>query len=1191
MKLRTLSLALAVAITGVSAPVALAQTYTKIETTTYHDDKANWIIGQVKSQSVNGLPTVSADYNAKARPTAIKQFGTVVQTISYNADGTIASVSDAKNNAIGFSSWMRGVPRLITMPGNTSQSATVDDNGWIRTVTNQVGATTTYGYDAMGRTSSVQYPQDDTVQWNTETTAFVQVASEEFGIPAGHWRQTQSKGNWRRESYFDALWRPLFVREYDSASPATTESIERFTYDHAGRALFRSYPSRGSAISYGTWTEYDPLGRTTSVSVDGEAGLLTTTTSYLGDGSVRVRTPRQTESITRFQAFDKPSNDFPVSIQMPESAVTEITRDVFGKPLVITRRSNDNTKRVDRRYVYQSDQRLCKVIEPETGATVYGYDAVGNMTQSASGLALPDTQNCNQTEAWASTRVVNRTYDTLNRLSTLSFPDGRGNQSFVYEPDGLSKQIVTDNEPGVSVTNAYTYNRRRLMTGESIAMPGRPAMAFGYGYDQNGNLATNTYPSGTAVSYNPNARGQASQSGSYATGVAYHPNGAISGFTYGNGIVHSMTQNAGRLPARSTDTGGSNPLDMQFAYDGNGNVTQITDMVDTNLTRQMTYDGRDRLLTTQSGMFSGDGVARFAYDALDNITEFKVGALRNYSYVYGPEQRLLNVKEVPSNATVIGLAYDDQGNVINKNGNLFDFDIGNRLRQAIGKERYQYDGHGRRVLSRGNSTGDIYSFYSADGVLRRLDDQRAGKVKEYMYLGGSLVAAVTLSSGLAVPVLQVPSYSSQNSYSVTWNGISGATRYELQEQAAGGNFANVQSGTTTSYAATARPPGTYSYRVRACATIPCSDWSATATVLVQQAPTASPVLNVPGTAVNGNLTVTWSAVANATRYQLESASNGGAWTLVHDSAATSKAINNLPAGTTQFRGRACNDAGCGAYSNQSSTTAIYPPGAPSLQGLPSSNNTGSFTVAWSAVGGATRYEAEQSFNSAAFVPAYSGGQTSFGLSGLGDGSYTYRVKACNDAGCGAYSSNSSTVVITPPNSNPTFGPLYDSTTGNYTVTWSGVDRADRYELEESVNGGSWGNIFNANGLSHGVTGRGNAGYRYRVRACNGGGCGPYSPESAITVNIPPPIPPVPVNIRFRYQQLGGTQTHYYLDWNASATATKYDVTGFFGLPNWTTTTYQNRLSAAPNTSAKIQIRACNANGCSAWSPLTGVTPY
>ena len=37
--------------------------------------------------------------------------------------------------------------------------------------------------------------------------------------------------------------------------------------------------------------------------------------------------------------------------------------------------------------------------------------------------------------------------------------------------------------------------------------------------------------------------GHSTQAGSYASNVTYYPNGAIAGFTYGNGIGHTLTQN------------------------------------------------------------------------------------------------------------------------------------------------------------------------------------------------------------------------------------------------------------------------------------------------------------------------------------------------------------------------------------------------------------------------------------------------------------------------------------------------------------------------------------------------------------------------------------------------------------------------------------------------------------------------
>src|SRR3546814_15723346 len=78
-----------------------------------------------------------------------------------------------------------------------------------------------------------------------------------------------------------------------------------------------------------------------------------------------------------------------------------------------------------------------------------------------------------------------------------------------------------------------------LVTGvQTCALP----IWVGYGYDALGHLSRHTYPKGLAIDYAPNALGQPTQAGNYATGVEYSPNGAIERFTYGTGIVHTRPE-------------------------------------------------------------------------------------------------------------------------------------------------------------------------------------------------------------------------------------------------------------------------------------------------------------------------------------------------------------------------------------------------------------------------------------------------------------------------------------------------------------------------------------------------------------------------------------------------------------------------------------------------------------------------
>ncbi|WP_033483090.1 RHS repeat domain-containing protein, partial [Xanthomonas citri] len=240
-------------------------------------------------------------------------------------------------NATTLSGWKRGIPQTVANPDGTAKSASVDDNGWIRQTTDENGFATTYGYDAMGRLNATNYPSGDSTAWNSSAQTFERVGSDEYGIGAGHWRQTVTTGNAQKITYFDALWQPLLTREYDAANLAGTLRTKRFAYDHEGRAVFASYPSSTEAASTGIWTEFDVVGRPTAISQDSEQGLLTTITQYLPGAQTLVTNPRGAQTRTGYQVFDQPVYDAPVWVQLPESARTSIARDVFGKAIRIER--------------------------------------------------------------------------------------------------------------------------------------------------------------------------------------------------------------------------------------------------------------------------------------------------------------------------------------------------------------------------------------------------------------------------------------------------------------------------------------------------------------------------------------------------------------------------------------------------------------------------------------------------------------------------------------------------------------------------------------------------------------------------------------------------------------------------------------------------------------------------------------
>jgi RHS repeat-associated protein len=737
---------------GFARPVAVTKSSsmgsTKTDTTTYYDDLTKWVLGQVANAATNGVQTTRSDYDAVSDlPTASYAFGKLQQTLAYNADGTLATAKDGNNNVTTLSNWYRGVPRNITNADNTTQSASVDANGWVTSVVDANGFSTGYGYDAMGRIASVVYPTLDSTVWTTTTQTFQQITAPENGFPVGHWRQLVQTGNAVKLTYFDALLRPLVTDVYDAANVNGTLSQTVVRYDTAGHQAFKSYPTgyniNYAGITQGIRSTFDALDRPVRTEQDSELGVLASTTEYLTGFQVRTTNPRGQQTLTTtYQAYDQPTYALPGGISQPEGQYTEIYRDVFGKPTAVLRRNADASQAAWRRYVYDGNQQLCKTIEPETGATVMDYDAAGNVQWAASGVALPSTTTCDTIAGRDSGRKVTRYYDARNRVSSLSFPDNIGNQAWTYTPDGLPQQITTTNDSGTTVVNAYSYNKRRMLAGESVNQPGWYTWGIGYGYDTTGNLSGQQYPTGLYVDYAPNALGQATKVGSYATGVSYYPNGGIAQFTYGNGIVHTMTQNARQIPARSTDSG---VFDFTFKYDANGNTTNIDDVNQVvgqySGSRDMQYDGADRLTYAHLHWWQIDN---FSYDALDNIrskSHFNGSTTVNYNYWHDAANRLTNVQDASSGASIVGLGYDVQGNLANKNGKFYSFDYGNRLR-GTNEEWYRYDGLGRRVLNWRATESGVLSQYSRSGALVYDENYRASgrKATEYVYLGGSLVA-------------------------------------------------------------------------------------------------------------------------------------------------------------------------------------------------------------------------------------------------------------------------------------------------------------------------------------------------------------------------------------------------------------------------------------------------------------------
>ena len=737
---------------------------TRTDVTAYSDFESLWVLGQVAqvTNSNTGQILEKTDYKASnALPEKFYSPGTatsapqLLQSLTYNADGTIATAKDGRNYTTGLSNWYRGVPQNISFPDGTAQSASVNSLGQITSVTEQIGpsptqtATTSYQYDNGGRLKKVTYPTGDSTSWAVKNITYVQVAATEHGIDAGHWRQTISQGNYRKYVFFDAMWRPVVEREHDSTNIAGTDRFKRFAYHDTGELAFAAYPGTTSTLTAGLWHEYDVLGRPTRTEQDSENGTLVTQYAYLSGFKTRVTNPRGYLTDTRFQAFDQPSTETPIEIiaavGRPEQQTTLIAKNVLRQTETLTRSGTygGSTVSLARQYVYDEQLRLCMRKEPETNTTVYAYDPAGNVAWYAEGRPT-NTQACATTRGGVpSSAKITHAYDVRNRIIEVNYPGTVVDVATTYYADGQVNTITA----GTSVLT-YQYNKRRLLTSEQSQTP-FINWTTTHSYSNLGHLGATTYPNGHAVSFAPNALGQATQAGTYATAAMYFPNGALKSFTYGNGLQHTLTLNARQLPERSRDALGTNVvLDDTYDYDNNGNVAGITDALPLQPgNRDMTYDALDRLVGVNAGSAQG-GVGTFAYDPLDNIRQLDQGT-RTGRHQYDAVTNRLTALKNAAGTTISSYLHDDRGNLTSRTEggqtHSFTFDTANRLTAtSLGASSYEYDGLGRRTRETSGGLATYYQ-YSRAGQLLYAEDYKTARSHLYIYLSGSLVAKRTLA--------------------------------------------------------------------------------------------------------------------------------------------------------------------------------------------------------------------------------------------------------------------------------------------------------------------------------------------------------------------------------------------------------------------------------------------------------------
>jgi RHS repeat-associated protein len=675
---------------GFPSSITHAGSATKIDTLVYGHNQNEWVLGTVKSITSGGKVEYDATLSGDSQPTQINRFGRVDRKFGYNGDGTMAWMQDGGGHQTSFNYYSYGIPKTISYPNSTSESVSVNDLGKITSHTDPMGLTTNYGYDSMGRLSAIIPPggyNATNIGWSTS---------------ASGWSRSITTGTATTSDTYDAYLHS--VKTTDTAG----REIDR-TFDADGNMTYESYPTGVNGIT----STYDGLNRVATQTDDQNR----TITYDPGANALTVTDRNGNQTKYTYLNYDGPGTAWPLSVLPPAgvSAATAIERDVWGKPVSIKRGS------IQRTIAYDTGQLLYSITEPETGATIFTRDGAGNI----------------KTVTYADATVETRSYDARNRMTGVTYSDGSPSLTLTWKADGQP-----DTATRGSTARTWTYNGASgLLTGESVTIDGT-AYTLGYDYDTNRHLKTLTYPDASSISLAPDAYGRPAQAGAYATGAHYFENDAMSAFTYGNGIAHSLTQYTNERPKLVKDT---NVLSTTTAFDYVGNPTTITDSVDASRSRTLTYDTSDRLKTAQGPWGSGT----LTYDVQDNLTA---------DTVTGLSLTINATSNLPTTGT-----WDTRGRLSQKGSGAsltnYTFDGSNMLRQVAqpgGTWNYAYDALGYRTHTDGNGaiTASVYDgggrlLYEASAQITVADrifqngfdpPVAPSTATKYVYLGSHLVA-------------------------------------------------------------------------------------------------------------------------------------------------------------------------------------------------------------------------------------------------------------------------------------------------------------------------------------------------------------------------------------------------------------------------------------------------------------------
>jgi len=446
----------------------------------------------------------------------------------------------------------------------------------------------------------------------------------------------------------------------------------------------------------------------------------------------------------------------------------------------------------------------------------------------------------------------------------------------------------------------------------------------------------------------------------------------------------------------------------------------------------------------------------------------------------------------------------------------------------------------------------------------------AGKTYRYSVAGYNETIQILSETSEPVTVvkLAVSAIVNDKQVQLSWNSIGSGAQYRIQ-RLNDSKWATIGNVTATTFTNKNLVNGTtYKYRVLAYMNGKVVDTSDVITAVPKINNTPQ---NVKATAGDKMVTLTWSAVANASEYRVQRLIDNS-WKSVGTTKTTMFTNAGLTNGT-KYSYRVLASVN-GKYGAASSVVSATPQVNLIPQNVKATAGDKRVTITWSAVSGATQYRVQRK-NSTSWTTIKNVTTLSFVNMGLTNGTaYSYRVLSYVNGKLGGVSA----VVTATPSTIPQ---NVKATAGDKQIklTWTSIAGATQYRVQR-LNNSTWStvaspktNSFTNTGLTNGTA------YSYRVLSYVNG---KWSSASAVVTAKP--VSSTPSNVK---ATAGSKQIT--VSWNAVSGATQYRVQRKNGT-SWSTiaaskTTSYTNTGLTAGTTYSYRVIAC-VNGV--WGGVSAV---